>query len=47
MQIEIPVLLQLGEIQEKTKNKKIVLVLYITLLNQTLIYISKATYTDY
>ena len=46
MQIKIPVLLQLGEIQEKTKNKKIVLVLYITLLNQTLINISKATYTD-
>ena len=46
MQLEITVLLQLGQIQEKTKNKKIVLVLYITLLNQTLVNIAKATYTD-
>ena len=46
MQLQIPVLLQLGKIQEKIINKKIIMVLYITLLNQTLINISKATYTD-
>ena len=36
----------LGPIQEKTKNQKTIMVLFITLLNQTLVNIAKATYID-